>query len=316
MASDTARFDASDTANPLWNRSERGRRITVVGEGFIRPDSKFFAMGSCFAVEIRRALRARGLRVYPDYPSIAFDPAEQMPGKLPARDNINHYDTFTIAQEIARALDRRRWPREDFWQVARFRFSQAKGWPVAFQDPHRRHIFAASLEGAVDLSDKISACIDEGLAACDIVILTLGLTETWRIKASGRYAALGPENERDEIFPRLEFRATGYQENYDNIRNTIERIWTVHPGKKIVLSVSPVALTRTWTDEDIVRANLQSKATLRAAAGQICRDYKEITYWPSYEYATAGDVFREDGQHVRPEVVDRIVASFLEIHAA
>ncbi|HTT99127.1 MAG TPA: GSCFA domain-containing protein [Rhizomicrobium sp.] len=311
----SSRFERSNTANQHWNRSERGRRITVEGRGFIRPESRFFAIGSCFAVEIRQALRARGRKVYPDYPAIAFDPATQMPGKLPERDNINHYDTFTIAQEIARALDRRRWQREDFWQVGRFRFSQAKGWPLAFQDPHRRHIFSTSLEGVADLSDKVSATIDDGLSQSDIVILTLGLTEAWRIKASGLYAALGPENERDEILSRLEFRATGYRENYDNVQATIERIWAAYPDKTIVLSVSPVALTRTWAGEDVVRANLQSKSTLRAVAGQIARDYSQIVYWPSYEYAMTGDVFREDGMHVRSEVVDRIVAAFLDIHS-
>ncbi|MBV9990305.1 MAG: GSCFA domain-containing protein [Alphaproteobacteria bacterium] len=311
-----ARFDPSPKVNPLWDRSERGRRITVVGEGFIRPDTKFFAMGSCFAVEIRQALRNRGLNVAPDYPSIAFDPATQMPGKLPLRDNVNHYDTFAIAQEIARALDRRRWTAEDFWEVGRFRFSKQKGWPRAFQDPQRRHIFATSRDGIVDLSDKISACIDAGLEACDVVILTLGLTEVWRIKATGLYAALGPENEQDEIFPRLQFRATGYQENYDNLRATLMRIWAAYPDKKIVLTVSPVSLTRTWTDEDVVRANLQSKSTLRAVAGQIVRDFPAVTYWPSYEFAMTGDVFREDGQHVRPDAVDEIVAAFLKTHSA
>lgn len=316
MTSDTARFDRSGKANPEWKNSERGRRITVVGEGFIRPETKFFAMGSCFAVEIRRALRARGCAVYPDYPAIAFDAATQLPGKLPERDNINHYDTFTIAQEIARALEGRRWPREDFWQVQRFRFSRQKGWPRAWQDPHRRHIFATGPDALADLSDKVSASIDAGLAEAEVVILTLGLTEVWRIKASGLYAALGPENERDEIFPRLEFRASGYAENYDNVRRTIESIWRVYPHKKIVLSVSPVALTRTWTDEDVVRANVQSKSTLRAVAGQIARDHPAVTYWPSYEYAMSGDVFREDGLHVGADAVDRIVAAFLEVHSA
>jgi len=311
-----ARFDPSSTANPLWSLSERGRRITVAGEGFIRPDTKFFAMGSCFAVEIRAALRARCRSVFPDYPAIAFDADRQMPGKLPFRDNINHYDTFTIAQEIARALERRRWTAEDFWEVRHFRFSKAKGWPRAFQDPQRRHIFATSFDGITDLSDKISATIDDGLAESDVAILTLGLTEVWRIKATGLYAALGPENEQDEIFPRLEFRATGYRENYDNLRGTLERIWAAYPAKKIVLTVSPVALTRTWTNEDVVRANLQSKSTLRAVAGQIVRDFPAVTYWPSYEYAMTGDVFREDGQHVRQDAVDEIVAAFLKTHSA
>lgn len=314
MSSDTARFETG--TNSLWSKSERGRRITVSGERFIGPKTKFFAMGSCFAVEIRQALRSRGLSVYPDYPAIQFDPATQMPGKLPVRDNINHYDTFVIRQEVERALDRRRWREEDFWKVAQFRFSKAKGWPHAFQDPQRRHIFATSLPGIVELSDKIGRCIDDGLAQADIVIITLGLTEVWRIKSSGLYAALGPASEQDEIFPRLEFRATGYAENYENIRATLERLWAAYPAKKVVLTVSPVPLTRTWTNEDVVRANLQSKSTLRAAAGQICRDYTAVTYWPSYEYAMTGDVYREDGQHVRQDVVDKIVQAFLEMHCA
>jgi len=83
----------------LFKDSERGRRITVGGPRFIGPDTKIFAMGSCFAVEIRRALRQKGLAVYPDYPGITFDPATQMAGRLPERDNINHYDTFVIRQK-------------------------------------------------------------------------------------------------------------------------------------------------------------------------------------------------------------------------
>lgn len=269
-------------------------------------------MGSCFAVEIRKALRAHGRTVYPDYPAIAFDPETQSPGLLPARDNINHYDTFTLRQEIERALGARHWGESDFWTLHRTRVPNHKSWPVAFQDPYRRQIFASTMPALVDLSAKVSACIDHGLKSADVIILTLGLTECWRVRSNGMHAALGPDSESDESYPLLEFRATGFAENYENLVVIVKAIWSSHPGKTIVLTVSPVALGRTWTGEDVVRANLQSKSALRAAVGELCREYPRLVYWPSYEFAMRGDAFKEDGRHVRDEIVREILFGFFD----
>ena len=81
-----------------------------------------------------------------------------------------------------------------------------------------------------------------------------------------------------------------------------------------MFTVSPVALAETWTGEDVVRANLQSKATLRAAVGQLCRELPGIAYWPSFEFAMAGGVFKEDGRHVKAIAVEEIVSGFLQTH--
>lgn len=310
-----SRFEHSDLPNPFWRDSERGRRITVCGEAFIGPDTKFFAMGSCFAVEIRKALRSRNRTVYPDYSSIQFNPSTQMAAKLPERDNINHYDTFVIRQEIERAIARRRWKESDFWSIAPTRFTCDKQWSPTFQDPHRRHIYAKSMADLIDLSDTISAKIDDGLEKADVAILTLGLTECWRVKQSGHYAALGPENEKDELFSLLEFRPTTFLENYENVSATLDCIASAYPEMKIVITVSPVGLVRTWTGEDVVRANLQSKSTLRSVVGQICRERPQIVYWPSYEFAAKGDIFQPDGLHVRTDAIEEIVEAFLRTHS-
>ena len=309
-----SRFDRSEPRNALFKDSERGRRITVGGPRFIGPDTKIFAMGSCFAVEIRRALRQKGLAVYPDYPGITFDPATQMAGRLPERDNINHYDTFVIRQEIERAIARGRWSENDFWSLRGNRFSRAKAWPQVFQDPSRRHIFASSMPALVALSDRISATIDTGLAEADVVLLTLGLTECWRVKSNGRYAAVGPENKGDHVFPLLEFRATTFEENLENLRATLDAIGSAFPDKRIVVTVSPVKLGQTWTDDDIISANLRSKATLLAVVSQIRNEYPGLIYWPSFEFSMSGDIYWFDGMHVRGDVADIIVASFLDIY--
>lgn len=315
-SSNKGRFEASEKLNSDWPATDRGKRITVQSRGFIQPDTKFFAMGSCFAFEVRKALRQHGFVTFPDYHAIELDSDSQIAGRLPERDNINHYDTFVIRQEIERALSGGRWDEESFWHLQSGPVVRSKGWPDVFQDPHRRRVYGRTMGSLKDLSDRISARIDEGLAAADVVILTLGLTECWRIKSSGLYAAFGPHTRKDPVYPLVDLRLTNFLENYHNLCATLEAIWLRRPGMQIVLTVSPVPLQRTWTTEDVVCANMHSKATLRSVAGQVCRDYPRVIYWPSFEYALAGDVYMDDGRHVREDAVSEIVSSFLEMHTA
>ena len=167
----------------------------------------------------------------------------------------------------------------------------------------------------VELSDNISATIDTGLAEADVVLLTLGLTECWRVKSNGRYAAVGPENKGDHVFPLLEFRATTFAENLENLRATLDAIGSAFPDKRIVVTVSPVKLGQTWTDDDIISANLRSKATLLAVVSQIRNEYPGLIYWPSFEFSMSGDIYWFDGMHVRSDVVDIIVTSFLDTYS-
>jgi hypothetical protein len=90
--------------NNTWRQSDRGTTITVTRKPLITPASKVFAMGSCFAIEIREAFRRRGFQVFPRYYDLDLDPAHEVIGALPARDNVNHYDTFTIRQEFEQAF--------------------------------------------------------------------------------------------------------------------------------------------------------------------------------------------------------------------
>jgi hypothetical protein len=288
------------------------RCVTVTRKPILSERTKVFAIGSCFAVEIRNALRLAGYDVYPKYRDVKIDQDSQQAGHLPARDNINHYDTFTIRQEIERAVSRTHWPDHSFWELK----SRPDGCRLhvdrPYQDPLRRHFYAASADRILALRYEIDRCIDNGLADADVVIITLGLTECWRDKVSGLHACIGPENEKSESFGRLEFHASTFAENRENLKATITAIRSVYPEKKIVLTVSPVRLHRTWSGEDVVVANAMSKATLRAVAGELCRSDSSLLYWPSYELSTLADIWQTDGVHVRPNAVKHIVSRFVQ----
>jgi hypothetical protein len=304
-------FEAVEELSSDWAQSSRGQKITVSRRALLTRETRIFAIGSCFAVEIRRALRAAGYCTFPDYTSLAFDPQTQAPARLPERDNINHYDTFVLRQEIERAIGHGMWREADFWELKHHRFGKTKRWARVFQDPYRRDIYASSLDSLFELSSNIGQTIDAGLMNADVIIITLGLTECWRSRTNGLYVALAPRSRDDEVYERLEFNPSSYAQNLQNLRAIVHAILSTYPKKQIVLTVSPVALSRTWTNEDIVVANQYSKSTLRAAVGELCREMPHVLYWPSFEYAMNHDVFGDDGRHVRPECVAEIVGAFL-----
>jgi hypothetical protein len=304
------------TTNDLWRASDRGGTITVPTVPIIRPDSSVFAMGSCFAVEIRDALRRRGFTVLPRYHDLEFDPAHQMVGKLPDRDNVNHYDTFTIRQEFEQAFGEADPPGPaDFWRIdsADARSDVPLGGDELHQDPFRKRVFADSAGGLADLSAGIDRCIRDAVARADVFVITLGLIETWRDRATGRYLCRVPH---PDLRDRSEFVLSDFASNLDNVRRVCSLIATHRPGTRIILTVSPVALGRTFTDRDIVVANMESKSVLRAVAGQVDREFDQVTYWPSYEIAMREDVFEDDGRHVTRQGVDKIVGAFLRAHCA
>jgi hypothetical protein len=299
--------------NPSWNRSRRGTLITVVRKPVVRRGSQVFAMGSCFAMEIRNVLRQKGFAVFPQYHALEFDPQHQRVGKLPRIDNINHYDTFAIRQEFEQAFGALPATAPgDFWQVDAAA-SKVEGFAngALYQDPYRKHIFADSLEGLAAVTRRLDACIHDAIRRVDVYILTLGLIEAWRDKRSGRYVCRAPAPAQMD---KVEFVLSDFAANLENMRRVCSLIGEHRPGAQIVLTVSPVGLGRTFTGRDVVVANMESKSLLRAVAGQIEREFANVTYWPSYEIAMREDLFHDDGRHVTSQGVEKILDAFIEAH--
>lgn len=108
-----------------------------------------------------------------------------------------------------------------------------------------------------------------------------------------------------------------YEENYANLKRIVEIIQQVRPNARIVMTVSPVALARTFGDQDIVSANSEGKSILRAAVGAIAREFDAVTYFPSYELVMANSPFsfrEDDGRHVASWIVSKIVKTFKAAH--
>jgi len=310
-------FNPQDQINKYWKTYNELNLITVLNDKLqLKPDSKIFTIGSCFALEIRKEFRRLGYDVYPKYHEMDMDPEQvtisnrgskaQMPILM---DAISHYHTYSIRQEFEKHLGRWKQAPDDYWS------SPNHWWPEetsCFQDPYRRAVFAKTPEILHETVQKIDRCVSQGIQDADIFLITLGLIETWMQKSNGRAACLNPGYNGGSGYAETEFHLSTFQENYENIKAITAMIREIRPDAKIVFSVSPVPLGQTFTDNDVVIANMESKSILRAALGQVLREETDITYYPSYEICSIlGDVYTEDGRHVRPEIVQTIVQSFI-----
>lgn len=83
----------------------------------------------------------------------------------------------------------------------------------------------------------------------------------------------------------------------------------------MVITVSPVALERTYTNQDVIVANMMSKSTLRSAAGTLSIQADGVDYFPSYEAAMVSDpnlVWMGDRRNITDWMVTQIIKTFTQ----
>lgn len=156
-------------------------------------------------------------------------------------------------------------------------------------------------------------------ARARVVILTLGLIEAWFHKPTGFYVNAPNAGSLARRADEFEFRLStvdGALACLEEIRSLLHR-HHIDGGFEIVITVSPVPMSATFTDKDILIANADSKSTLRAAAAIFAERHERVHYFPSYEmtaYSAPDLAWRPDRLHVGREMVRRIVAAFMDTY--
>lgn len=300
-----------------WRAFQADRTIHHTPRPLLRADKRIVTMGSCFANELRAYLLGNDIgQLSPRVPEsvlpLMHDASKEETswGPWNGLSNLQWYNTFTIRQEVERAVGLWRHDPEDYWTI------NVKG-ETLYQCPYRRRIFADSPEKLAEITRAIDEDVRRGFAESELVIWTLGLIEVWRAHASGRFSCAEPGYCWGGGAAETSFHLSTYEENLDNVRTAV-RLLREHFGpKEVVLTVSPVPLGRTFREGvDIAIANMESKSTLRTVAGAIEREFEEVEYFPAYELCMLeGNAFREDGRHVRREKVAQIMDFFVASHS-
>lgn len=256
----------------------------------VEPTTKVATIGSCFAAELAQVMGEVGI-VGGMHPSGLF------------------YSTATIRQELERIAGG--WQErsaEPLWRVG-------DGWVDPFRDYDTRH---ADEETLLASRRTAEAAADALFQDAKVVVITLGLIETWRSAATGNTFRQIPH---PAVFPDLavQFHRLTVAEMLEDLER-IHDVVTNRLGAALILTTSPVPLHTTFTPLDVRVANTESKSRIRAAVSEFVDRHPDVQYFHSYEMVTTAerqsDFFRDDGRHVHRHAVRYIVAEFLRLFAS
>jgi len=277
----------------------------------------FFTIGSCFAREVEIALADLGCNLSLGdlvFPYDWFHPGHSaLPSKVAGPDAVvvrerspmNRYCTHSILYDFERVLEGKHSLQDSVIPLG----SDERIW-----DPQLKNLQMGGWDEAIRARTVLDTAIGR-MPTADVVILTLGMTETWYDAVAGAVLPTPPPPAYIKKFPE---RFSFFNADYDDVVATLETIVgkiRKHSQKapKIIVTVSPVPMGSTFTGVDAFVANSYSKSTLVSAAQAVAHTADDVDYFPSYEMVVHSprEIWHDDAIHIRAPFVAEIMKRFI-----
>ncbi|MEX0282988.1 MAG: GSCFA domain-containing protein [Paracoccaceae bacterium] len=282
----------------------------------IEPDWQIATAGSCFAQHIARYMRSSGYKVLDVEPKPNGLPdalAPQFGYQIYSARYGNIYTARQLLQLVREAVDGDR-PADLAWEK-----------DGRFFDSQRPNIEPNGFDSTAELLDHRAyhiAQVRRMLTEMDLLVFTLGLTETWQHTSSGTVFPTAPGTIAGQFDPALyHFRNFTFAEVHQDlceVFNILDRLRD--KPLHVMLTVSPVPLTATAEERHVLQSSTYSKSVLRAVAGQIQAERENVDYFPSYEIVTnpaaRGVFYAANLRSVTSAGVDTVMKSFFAAHGS
>jgi hypothetical protein len=279
----------------------------------ITRDMRVATAGSCFAQHIGRRLRERGfniLEVEPAPPLLTPESAARYGYGIYSARYGNIYLTRQLLQLAQEALGKRR-PDDIAWSKDGRIF-----------DALRPAVEPAGYDSIVEMLTHRNGhlqAVRRVLSEAELFVFTFGLTEGWVHRPSQTVYPTAPGTIAGRFDPAIhEFKNFTFGEILADFLAFRDLVRAINPGIRFLLTVSPVPLTATASNDHVLPATTYSKAVLRAVTGQLHKEYADIDYFPSFEVISShwskGSFFEPNLRDVTPEGVDAVMRIFFAEH--
>lgn len=271
-------------------------------------EDRVATMGSCFAQHLSKFIKQRGLNYIVREP---FRSSDEILGVTPALSeqfSARYGNIYTVRQAL-QLFDRvNGWrPLEEHWKR-----------DGRYFDAFRPTMFPTGFPSISELNRERHTHLEQVrnvFQTADIVVFTLGLTETWKSRRDGAVYPVAPGVVAGSFDDSLhEFVNFVYEEVVSDLIEWCRRVREFNPQVKVLLTVSPVPLNATYENQNVWTSTTYSKAVLRAAAGDVARDLEYVDYFPSYEVITCPQnqlrYFEDDLRNVRDIGVQHVMRVF------
>lgn len=272
---------------------------------YIKNREKVFTIGSCFARNIEEILENKY-----DFPVLTYEGIDGEYMGRRKRGILNKFTPETILWELEWLCDCLN-NGDEFEKIT---------------DKYFKYVLSSSnvidtgLQQFISVTDsrfyerrKEIYRVYKQLLESDVLIVTFGLIEQFYLNSRPiQHAMNNKELIQNETFT---FQLLDIKKTEKIIDKIIELVKQLNPNIKIILTVSPVPLEKTFSKNHILKANTYSKSTLRIALEKY-NNIKNIDYFPSFEMVSAygPNAFEKDIRHVRSEVVSYVFNIFSDLY--
>lgn len=163
------------------------------------------------------------------------------------------------------------------------------------------------------------AAVRRVFAECSVFVFTLGLTEAWIAAHSGAVVPVAPGVVADDPSGAgYRFHNFSYAEILSDLTAFHDGLKKLNPAVRILLTVSPVPLVATYTDEHVLNATSHSKAILRAICAAAEAAWPDVYYFPSYEiisaHYNAGSYYEANKRSVTAAGIEHVMDVFQQTY--
>ena len=275
----------------------------------ISPELPTATFGSCFAQHFAGALRDRGFAWLDAEKAPTWTPVDIEKrfnyGIFSARTG-NIYTTSLLLQWTRWALELQDPPQEVWEKDGRF------------FDPFRPAIELDGFASAQEVHDSRALTLRafrRAIKQSRLFVFTMGLTESWWNANEEYEYPMCPGTVAGTFDATAhKFINQDYATVHDNLQTVLDLMQRENPELRVLLTVSPVPLTATNSDNHVLVATMESKSVLRAVAGATARANADVDYFPSYEIINAapfrGTFFESNQRSVNRAGVDHVMRNF------
>lgn len=266
-------------------------------------------MGSCFAQHISKHIQRTGLTYFVTETADGAMPDDEARRRNYGVFSARYGNVYTVRQALQlfeRAFDGFE-PHDTIWQ-----------WGDRYVDALRPQVEPDGFASPEDVqrARKLHlAAVRRMFELSDVIVFTLGLTETFASRDDGTVYPVAPGVHGGSFAPdRYQFVNFTAAEVTDDLNTFVLALQAVNPRCRILLTVSPVPLIATYEARSVLMSNTVSKARLRVAADMVTSGHDHVDYFPSYEIiagsADGAGYFETDLRQVRQRGVDHVMRIF------
>jgi hypothetical protein len=280
---------------PRQVRPTPARRFAVPG------GARIATAGSCFAQEVGKALlKLPEVEFFQTERNVADQPMfSALYGNIYTARQLRqlYFESLGLTQPIHIA-----WQRDDGRWV----------------DAMRPAMFREGFDSPADVAaerDRHLSSVRRLFTECAVFIFTLGLTEAWVSSSGDTVFPIAPGVVAEDVSSgTYRFHNFTYDEVLEDVGVFIDQLLLINPNVRCILTVSPVPLVATFTDEHVLVATTHSKSILRAVCSAAEARWANVFYFPSYEiisgHYNSGAYYNANKRTIAPAGVEHVMEVF------